>query len=67
MDAADTSSDRAVTIARLRAQAARVRAIARSVAHDEAAPKLHAFAAELESQAEALAARNDRSAALDPC
>ena len=46
----------AMTPAGLRAQAERARTLARSVAHDEAAPILRAFADELDAKAGALEA-----------
>jgi len=48
-----------MTPAELRVRAQRVRALARSVAHDEAAPILRAFADELDAKAEASEERED--------
>jgi hypothetical protein len=53
-DLADSPIAQAATPAGLRARAERVRSLARSVAHDDAAPLLRAFADELEAKAEAL-------------
>jgi hypothetical protein len=49
----------------LRARAERVRVLARSVAHDEAAPMLRAFADELEAKADALEAQHARNPGQD--
>jgi hypothetical protein len=53
-EAVDASADSITDPEILRARAAHVRALARSVAHDPAAEMLHGFAAELESRAAAL-------------
>lgn len=54
-----------MTPAELRMRAARVRALARSVAHDEAAPILRAFADELEAKADASEALKECASGRD--
>ncbi|HEY3846369.1 MAG TPA: hypothetical protein VGL95_04580 [Acetobacteraceae bacterium] len=56
-DVAGVQRIHAVTPDGLRARAERVRMLARSVAHDEAAPMLRAFADELDAKADALDAK----------
>jgi hypothetical protein len=54
-----------MTAAELRVRAQRVRALARSVAHDDAAPILRAFADELEAKAEASEVSEERNPGQD--
>lgn len=56
-----------MTPAQLRVRAQRVRVLARSIAHDEAAPILRAFADELEAKAEAREVREDRDPGQGVC
>jgi hypothetical protein len=60
-DVAGVQRLQAATPDGLRARAERVRMLARSVAHDEAAPMLRAFADELDAKADALDAQQTGS------